>query len=182
MSTINQRIAAHAFFASLPPEKVAAVVNGATEKVFQAGEIIFREGEPANRFYLIENGGVTLEAHEPAGSTIPIQSLLAGDVLGWSWFVPPFVWHLQARALEPITMLVLDAARLLVAAEEDHAFGYLLMKRVAQVIMSRLKATRGQLTASQSKLLALEGRDAAAVTMERTPEPADGAETTGRRE
>ena len=182
MKTINERIAAHAFFASLPPEKVAVVVQGATEKEFHAGEFIFREGEPANRFYLIENGGVALEAHEPAGSTFPIQSLLAGDVLGWSWFVPPFVWHLQARALEPTTLLVLDAARLLVAAEEDHAFGYRLMKRVAQVLMSRLKATRGQLTASQSKLLTLEGRDAAAVTMERTPEPAGDAETARHRD
>ncbi len=77
-------------------------------------------------------------------------------------------------------MLVLDAARLLVAAEEDHAFGYLLMKRVAQVLLARLKATRGQLTASQSKLLSLEGRVVAAATMERTPEPAGGTETTRR--
>jgi CRP/FNR family transcriptional regulator, cyclic AMP receptor protein len=182
MRTINQRIADHAFFASLPPEKVAVVVRGATERVFQAGEIIFREGEPANRFYLIEHGGVALEAHEPAGGTFPIQSLLAGDVLGWSWFLPPFVWHLQARALETTSVLVLDAARLLVAAEEDHAFGYRLMKRVVQVLLARLKATRGQLTASQSKLLSLEGRDAAAVTLEGTPEPTGGTETIRRRE
>jgi CRP/FNR family cyclic AMP-dependent transcriptional regulator len=79
-----------------------------------------------------------------------------GDVLGWSWLFPPFVWHFQARAVEPTTLLVLNGAGLLVSAERDHDFGYELMKRVAQVVIRRLQATRKQLLEQQVQS-ALEG-------------------------
>ena len=62
-----------------------------------------------------------------------------------SWLFPPFVWHFQARALEPTETIVLDGAHLLVAAERNGNLGYELMKRVAQVLIHRLQATRKQL-------------------------------------
>jgi CRP-like cAMP-binding protein len=123
--------------------------HGATESKFGAGQIIFSEGDPANRFYLIESGSVALEAHEPADGTFPIQTLEGGEVLGWSWLFPPFVWHFQARALKPMHAIVLDGAHLLVAAERNAAFGYALMKRVGQILIHRLQATRKQFVKSQ---------------------------------
>jgi len=80
---------------------------------------------------------------------VSIQDLGPGDVLGWSWLFPPFVWHLQARALEPTGAVVLDGAHLLIAAERNGNFGYELMKRVAQVLIHRLQATRKQLLRQQ---------------------------------
>jgi CRP-like cAMP-binding protein len=148
MKTITERIAGHAFFDAMAPHDVARAAVGAVEKVLAPGDLILREGEPANRFYLIESGGVALEAHEPADGTFPIQTLTKGDVLGWSWLLSPFVWHFQARVIEPTTVLVLDAAQLLIKAEADHDFGYELMKRTAHVLMGRLRATRRQLVAS----------------------------------
>ena len=66
-------------------------------------------------------------------------------MLGWSWLFPPFVWHFRARALDPTTVIVLDGAHLLVACHQNHEFGYELMKRVGQVVIERLQATRKQL-------------------------------------
>lgn len=117
----------------------------AREVHFEAGETLFREGEPANQFFLIESGCVVLEAHEPANGTIVIQNVRAGGVLGWSWLFPPFVWHFQARAGEATNAIALSGAHLLIAAERDHEFGYELMKRVSQVIIHRLQTTRKQL-------------------------------------
>ena len=79
-----------------------------------------------------------------------------GDVLGWSWLFPPFSWNFQARAIEPTSAIVLSGAHLLVTAEGNHDFGYELMKRVAQVVIHRLQATRKQLLAIQVES-ALEG-------------------------
>ncbi len=144
----------HPFFEDMKPEHLQVITSCASEVSFKPGQFLFHEGEPASQFFLIQSGKVALEAHEPADGTALVQNLGAGDVLGWSWMFPPFVWHFQARALEPTRAVVLDGAHLLVTAERDHQFGYELMKRVAQVVVQRLQATRKQLLTRQFKLVA----------------------------
>jgi CRP-like cAMP-binding protein len=145
MNALRDIIARHPFFFGMAPEHLDIVVSGAREARFKPDEVLFRESEPANRFYLIEGGRVAVEAHLPADGSFHIQTLGPGDVLGWSWLFPPFVWHFQARALEPTRSVVLNGAHLLVKAEQNKAFGYELMKRVAQVVIRRLQATRKEL-------------------------------------
>ena len=146
---MNTSIVSHPFFEGMKPEHLEDIAGCATEATFETDQILFREGEPANKFYLIQSGRVALEAHEPADGTVSVQELGAGEVLGWSWLLPPFVWHFQARALEPTGAVVLDGAHLLIAAERNGNFGYELMKRVAQVLIHRLQATRKQLLRQQ---------------------------------
>ena len=149
MKTLNEAITEHAFFQGMKPEHIAVLTKGAKTAKFKAGDVLFREGEPASQFYLIESGRVALEAHAPANGTTTIQQLGAGEVLGWSWLFPPFNWHFQARAMEPTNVVQLSGAHLLVSAERNHDFGYELMKRMAQVVIHRLQATRKQLLALQ---------------------------------
>ena len=156
MKTIHESIRKYSFFDGMRPEHLAVLAEGAKEAQFNAGDVLFREGEPANKFYLLESGKILLEAHELAGGTAPVKTLEAGDVLGWSWLFPPFRWHFQARAVEPSSVIVLSGANLLVSAERDHDFGYELMKRVAQVVIRRLQDTRKQLLQQQIES-ALEG-------------------------
>ncbi len=124
---------------------MAAIAEGATLAEFEANELIFRETDIASRWYLIQHGRVALEAHVPEAGEMIIQTLGAGDVLGWSWLFPPYRLHFQARALERTQAICLDAAHLLVASEKDHDFGFDLMKRVSQVLMERMQATRQKL-------------------------------------
>ena len=137
-------------------EHLAVLADGAREVKFKAGEVLFREGEPASEFYLVRSGEIALEAHEHGNETILVQTLGAGEALGWSWLFPPFVWHFQARATEPTEAVSLSGAHLLNVAERDHEFGHALMKRVAQVVIRRLQATRKQLLEQQIQS-ALEG-------------------------
>jgi CRP-like cAMP-binding protein len=111
------------------------------------GAVIFREGDPANRFYLIEQGHVAVEATEKDGRRVPVQVIGPGDVLGWSWLFPPYTWHFDARAVEPISAIFFYGSRLREQGEEDHDFGFEMMKRMAQVILERLQATRRELSA-----------------------------------
>jgi len=156
MKTLNEAITNHDFFRGMKPEHLALLTDQAKAIQLNAGDVLFHEGEPANQFYLIRSGEIALEAHEPANGTTLVQTLHAGDVLGWSWLFPPFVWHFQARAVEPTNLIILNGAHLLGAAERNHDFGYELMKRVAQVVIRRLQATRKQILSLQVES-ALEG-------------------------
>ncbi len=135
----------------MQPEHQAVLAECASEQSFEAGAILFREGEPANQLYLIESGKVALEMRMPAGGMATIQVLGPDELLGWSWLFPPFTWHLQARALEPVRTVVLNGGHLLATAEEDTRFGYCLMKRVAQMVIHRLQATRRQMIPNSVK-------------------------------
>ena len=147
MKRLREVIAEHPFFRDMKPEHIDIAARGATEAKFKPGQMLFHEGDPANRFYLIQSGEIALEAHEPADGTVLIQELGPGEVLGWSWLFPPFVWHFQARTVAPTRAIVLSGGHLLAAAEGDHEFGYELMKRVAGVVIQRLQATRKELLA-----------------------------------
>ncbi len=145
MESLKPAIREHAFLKSLAPAYVEILAGCAEHREFRAGEIIFREGEIADRFYLIESGRVGLESHIPGRGQLAIQDLGPEDVLGWSWLFPPYVWHFQARALDPTRALCFNGAHLLVVCERNHEFGYDLMKRLAQVLIRRLQATQKQL-------------------------------------
>ena len=75
---------------------------------------------------------------------IRIDNLGPGEVLGWSWILPPYELHYSARALEPTEVIALDGKGLVALFEKDHDLGYEMMKRFAQVIVRRLAATRAR--------------------------------------
>jgi CRP/FNR family cyclic AMP-dependent transcriptional regulator len=110
----------------------------------QTGTVIFRKGDTANRFYLIESGKVALES-SAGDQVIRIEEVGGGDLLGWSWIFPPFVWHFDARAIEPTTAIFLYGI-LREHCEADPALGYALFKRMSEVMMRRLQAARVKLS------------------------------------
>ncbi len=138
-------IAEHPFLRGLKPEHLRFLADSAMYMRYEPGDIIFHESEPANRFYLIEQGHVSLEFDRQDEPPAPIQIIGPGDVLGWSWLFPPYHWHFDARALEPVTAIFFYGTRLREQCEMDHLLGYELMKRVAQVLINRLQATRKEL-------------------------------------
>jgi CRP/FNR family cyclic AMP-dependent transcriptional regulator len=135
-------MAPHPFLEGMCEEHRRSLSEAAMRASFAEGECIFREGEPAKRFYLIEEGSVFITSRVPGHSQIVIQTIGAGDALGWSWLFEPYTWHFGARADEPTRALVFYAARLREQCEEDPKLGYELMKRVSRVVIHRLQATR----------------------------------------
>jgi len=121
------------------------IAGCATNVRFKAEEFLYREGDEANNFFVLREGKVAIEAFSPKRGAITIQTLTAGDVLGWSWLFPPYHTHFGARAIEPTRALCLDGKCLRNKCEEDHDLGYELMKRFSEVMIQRLQATRLQL-------------------------------------
>jgi CRP-like cAMP-binding protein len=126
-------------------EHLEMMLEVAMFKEFDSGEIIFREGEPANRFYLICQGKVAVETQPGRGPATLIQTLGTNDVLGWSWLFPPHHWHFSARAVEPTRAVFFYGTRLRKKCEDDPVFGFELMKRVAGILIHRLQHTRLQM-------------------------------------
>lgn len=145
MRTLETLLAQHPFFESLEPHYLALVAGCAANVRFNADEFLFREGEEANRFYLIRHGKVALQVLVPQRGPVTIETIEAGEVLGWSWLFPPYRWHFDAQALELTRALAFDGQCLRDKCEEDHDLGYTMMQRFAEVMSQRLQATRLQL-------------------------------------
>jgi CRP-like cAMP-binding protein len=144
-AALEQVLAEQAFFKGLAPEKLARIAACAHEVTFAAGEYLFREGQPANHFYLLTHGQVALEIHAPGQGELTIQTVTEHEVLGWSWLFPPYRWHFDGRARTLIRALDFNALCLRGKCDEDHDLGYALLQRFGQVLFDRLQATRLQL-------------------------------------
>jgi CRP/FNR family transcriptional regulator, cyclic AMP receptor protein len=145
LTDLEKIVAAHPFLEGLNPHQRRLLMDCSLHINFKSGELIFREGDPANRFYLILRGKVSLESYVRDAGVMPIQTVGAGEVLGWSWLFPPFFWHFDARAIEPTEAIFFYGIPLREQCEIDHDLGYALVKRMAEVMMKRLQSTRRKL-------------------------------------
>ena len=142
METIEDLLVSHPFFAGLSPSTVELIAGCASNVHFAEGARIFGQGEPANVFYVIRHGRVALEVHSPAKGPLIIDTMDEGEVLGWSWLVPPYLNFADARAVTPVSATALDGACLRGKCEADPVLGYALLKRVTAVMYKRLQSTR----------------------------------------
>jgi CRP-like cAMP-binding protein len=145
METLERLLAEHPFCQGMEKRHLELLTGCASNVRFDAGQYIFRQGEEANHFYLIRHGKVAIEIHAQERSGIILQTVDEGDVVGWSWFVPPHRWTFDARAVELTRAIALDGECLRKKCEGDHDLGYELFKRFAQVMAERLEAARLQL-------------------------------------
>lgn len=145
IKAVEATVFEHSFLAGLKPEHLRSLADNALRIQYEPGDLIFREGEPANRFYLIERGQVSLESRRQDEPPVCIQIIGPGDVLGWSWLFPPYYWNFDARAVGPTTALFFYGTRLREQCDLDADLGYELMKRMTAAAIQRLQATRRQL-------------------------------------
>jgi len=145
MRTLEQLIAASPTFAGLAPAQLQLIAGCGANERFAAGERLFREGAPAERFFLIRQGAVALEIEAPGRGALVIETLHEGEVVGWSWLFEPYRWQFDARARTPTAVVAFDGACLRGKCESDHELGYQLMRRFAASLIERLQATRLQL-------------------------------------
>lgn len=144
MGNLEKILIQHPFFQNLEKDYLDLIAGCASNVRFDKDEVIFREGQKANQFYVIREGSVALDIHAP-GEVITIDTVEDGEVLGWSWLVPPYHWRFNARAQVRVKAIGLDGKCLREKCEENHDLGYELLKRFSHIIDQRLQATRLQL-------------------------------------
>lgn len=134
------------WFNSLTPEHFYKTAELTHLRIAKAGEVFFREGDKQDFVYIVLEGRVSLDIFVPHHGKVRFCTAEPYDVFGWS-SVTPGVRQRTAGAMAVLESKVacIDAERLRQFAENDHDFGYLLMRRLANVVASRLMITRLQL-------------------------------------
>jgi CRP-like cAMP-binding protein len=145
MDTIEDLIAAVPAFEGMSPDHLSLIAGCAQNRTFEPDRPLMREGDPADEFFVIRRGRVALETFVPNRGALTLETIEGGELLGWSWLVPPFRTHLDARALATTHTIAFDAACLRGKADADPVLGYELMRRFVPVIVERLQATRVRL-------------------------------------
>lgn len=140
--SIEDYLPTHAFFSELDDNFMKFLSDSATELKIKKGDVLFQQGERADKFYLLRNGQVSVQVPALMGPMLEIQTLGEDQILGWSWLIPPYRWNFQARALEDSDLLEFDGSAILARCEEGPKFGYELLKRFAALMSERLDAAR----------------------------------------
>jgi len=145
IESIGRYIEEHRFFKGLAPRYVEVLTGCASNRRYNAGDFIFRQGDPASHFYLIRHGSVSIEVSGGDRGSLILQTLSADDVLGWAWIVPPYVHRFDARVATLTRVTALDGACLRGKFDADPDLGYEMLRRFVAVMTDRLEMTRLQL-------------------------------------
>lgn len=145
MKTIKSLLQQHPFFEGLDAAFLDTISGCGKNVVFQPGEEIMKEGDPADFFFVIRHGLVSLLSLSPGRPAVTMQTLQEGDILGWSWLFPPWKWQFGARAETLVRLVQIDAKCLRTKCDNHPAMGYEFAKRFAQVMVERLNWARMQL-------------------------------------
>lgn len=144
VQTIAEYLPEHPFFAGLGQDTLALAAGCATNVHFRPGELLFREGDPADVFYVLRHGRVAIQMRTPTEDVV-LDTAHDGDVVGWSWLVPPYRWTFDARATEDTSAIAFDGSCLRQKCESDATLGFALLQRVVLVMSARLHSARVRL-------------------------------------
>jgi CRP/FNR family cyclic AMP-dependent transcriptional regulator len=142
LKELDEILAQVPFFEGMPEDEIALIAGCGRNVRFDAGETIFRQGDAADTFFVVRHGTVAVGNFVPPRGELVIETLEAGDVLGWSWLFPPYRSHFDARALSTVRATQFDGSCLRDKCAADPVLGYDLMSRFAQVLIERLQWTR----------------------------------------
>lgn len=133
------------FFTGLSATAISFLAASASRRDVRPGEVLYRYGKRADRFYLLKAGTISVEIAALEGPPLQLQQLGPGKVLGWSWLIPPYTWHFQARAEDQAEVIEFDGESILAHCEADAEFGYQILKRFSALMSRRLEQAREQM-------------------------------------
>lgn len=143
--SIEGVLAKQDLFLGLEPSHITFLAACATPRRLRKDETLYRSERRADRFYLLREGRISVEVAAITGPPLEMVLLGPGDIVGWSWLIPPYRWHFQARALEDGEVLEFDGGAILARCETDPRFGYELFKRFSGLMSRRLAVARGKM-------------------------------------
>ena len=132
----------HKVFSGLGSDALGILADHADERTIAAGELLFKQEDSAENFFILLEGSIEVEVPSIMGPALVVQSLGKDQILGWSWLIPPYKWTFEAKARADSRVLVFDGKSLLQYCEEHNSFGYELMKRFTGLMSERLHAAR----------------------------------------
>ncbi|GLW14947.1 hypothetical protein Stsp01_16900 [Streptomyces sp. NBRC 13847] len=134
-------------FDAMPPDRRRRLRDLARPVSLPRATRLFEEGRRADRFWIIRSGQVALDQHVPGRRAAVVETLGRGELLGWSWLFPPYLWHLGAETVGPVDAVEFDAPVIRDLCESDPVLGRAMYHYVAETVADRLHGTRTRLLA-----------------------------------
>jgi CRP-like cAMP-binding protein len=138
-------LAATWFGATLPPDVRERLAMLARRERYGPGDVLLREGEPADDLGIVLVGRIALRLRVPERGSVTILTVEPGDLVGWSAIVPPHRSTSSAIALVPSEVLTFAGEPLRAALDADPVLAAAVYPRVLRAVARRLDATRLQL-------------------------------------
>ena len=134
------------WFKEIKPEHLQKITDITHLRHVRAGETLFREGDKEDFLYIVIEGRVALDIFIPHRGKVRIYTAEPWDLFGWS-SVTPIIHQRTAGAVAVVDGLVvgIDSEKLRQVCDDDHDLGYLVMRRLMNIVASRLLVTRLQL-------------------------------------
>lgn len=146
------------FFADLPAHILADIAADSSMLSFGPSTVIFRSGDAADTLYGIIEGEVelslevlekNLEAEvefeeavrlrmKEKASQISVDTARPGHVFGWSALTGRRRRTVTATCSLPTKAAAIPTQNLIAMCEGNHTLGYVLMKRLVEIILKRL--------------------------------------------
>lgn len=127
--------------AGLSHTQRAAVAGVSTVETYVPGHRLFDEGGVADRFWVVLSGCVTIDHTAQPGGRVTLQSIGPGELVGWSWVVPPHRWHFGATVVSPTRAVMVDAVRLRELTDTDSELGHRVALVMVGALVDRLETT-----------------------------------------
>lgn len=136
------------YFAAVSEESLKQVAMIADEKCVAANTRMFNEGDPAKALNIITKGEVNIQYLLNTGEHRTVDTLVEGDILGWSALVQPYKYTAICMTTKETQLVSIDAAKLRQLCEDEPLLGYRLMTQIAKLLAHRLEGARVQLAAA----------------------------------
>ena len=145
MTQMEMLIEEHPFFKGIDESVIKKIAAFSSEKSFESDEMVIKQGQEMSYLYLVVHGMLALESFTHYNKMITIQTIRDKEVLGWSWYFPPYQSHFNARAVEKTRVLAIDAHKLRELITKDKDFGHEIQNRIVMIVVHRLEGTMLQL-------------------------------------
>ena len=140
--SITEYLSAHEFFSEFSDDSLKFLCECSSTREIKKGQILFLQGEHADKFYVVRSGRISLQMPAIMGPTLEIQTVDEDQVLGWSWLISPYQWNFQTKAEDDSELLQFDGAAILARCEQDPKLGFELVKKFAALMSVGLNAAR----------------------------------------
>lgn len=137
MKTIADSLTEHEFFKDLSQDDLTFIAGCGKRVAFHEGDVIAKPGEPADLFYLITHGQVSLLIDHTPRKPFLFQTLGPDEIVGLSWLIPPYRWTVTAIASLLTRAIAFDGACIREKCEKEPRLGFLLMKHLVSILVKR---------------------------------------------
>ncbi len=142
--TMIELLARADLFAGLSAEQLAPIATLCQEVTCAEGNMLFREGQEAKKLFILLEGKINLQvwlASQREYITVEVINQ-PYQTIGWSGLVPPYFYTSSATCQANCRLLAMDGAAFLQVVEQDPVVGFVVMRRITEIVCDRLRNSR----------------------------------------